>query len=322
MEVNKLERAQDFASSGELVRDLIVGREQSEGDSEEKFDFGEIPLHQNVSDELQELLTSFITRELDNVRTGKRDIEPYDMSNMNRDDPPVQHVSLNEFPYSESVSDLTGGNEFSETTYEEPRPDIQAIRLDDGRDNLLIGFREYTNRQVVRPSRKLRVLLRGNEYSRFDRELVTLPAKIDAVYFEDSFIIFKQKPFENSFDYLQHFKELSENVLDEIESSSLKIENMDEFRDWVNNDRRKIRKMCQISEFGIVNELDVPTALEIINTHGLGIDISSSTTGTPVLSIPDGNKVWDIIKLLNNDHLVSPINSEEFQATGGKRRPP
>lgn len=322
MEVDKLETARDFASSEEPVCDLIVGRERSKEDSKEKFDFGEIPLHKNVSNELQELLVSFVTRELDNVHNGKRNIEPYNINNINRDDTPVQHVSLDEFPYSESIYNLIDGNEFSETTYEEPRPDIQAIRLDDGRDNLLIGFREYTNHQVVRPSHRIRVLLKRNEYSRFEQELVTLPAKIDAIYFEGSFIIFNQKQFENSFSYFQHFKELSDNILDEIESSPLQIENMDEFRDWVNNDRRKIRKMCQISEFGVVNELDAPTALEIINTHGLGIDISESTTDTPTLSIPNGNKVWDMIKLLNNDHLVSPINSEEFQATGGKRRPP
>ncbi|EMA56813.1 hypothetical protein C451_00365 [Halococcus thailandensis JCM 13552] len=141
------------------------------------------------------------------------------------------------------------------------------------------------------------------------------------MYLDGHIIVFNQKQFEDGFNYVDHFFDQSEDILDEIEAGPLNVTNMDDFRGWISNDRRKARKICQLSEFGIIDELDMSTATDIIDVHSLGLDITNGTGGSEI-SVPNGNKAWDMIKLLNNDHLVSPVNSEEFQATGGKRRPP
>lgn len=150
--------------------------------------------------------------------------------------------------------------------------------------------------------------------------MVALPNKLDAVYFDDVFFIFKQKNFEDTFDWVEELEEQTNEVFDTIRSSDVLIHNLGELTTRVDNDRRKMRKLYEVSYNGIVDDLDMPTAKHIIDEFDLDLDITENNSGEEGIEIPDGHKVWDAIRLFNNDHLVSPVDESRFQVYGKDKR--
>lgn len=165
------------------------------------------------------------------------------------------------------------------------------------------------------------MMLQGQEYTSVNEgELVSLPQKIDAVYFDGEFFIFKQRSFEDTFDWVDELEDTVVETFKTIEDSDVLIHDMSEFRERVLNHRSKMRKVYEVSESGITSDLDMNQAKAIIDKFKLDLDIKENGNGEEGISIPDGHRVWDAIRLFNNDHLVSPVDSSRFQVYGKEQR--
>lgn len=318
--INALEGARTFAMGHGLTRDLVVARKQdSDGDGD--FELGEVPIHQPIANDLQDLVKRRLKKRIEEYQDGKKTIEEYRLSHINRDPPPIQYCSREEFPMFDSMESLVTEQEFTESSYEEPRPDFQAIRLKDRYGKKLIAFREYTNRQVIKMDRRAWMVLQDREYSKVeDGELVALPKKIDAIYFDDQFFIFKQRNFEDIFDWVEELEENAVETFRTIKDSDVTIHNMAEFRERVFNHRTKMRKLYEVSQSGITSKLDMSQAKAIIDEFDLDLIVEENGRGEEGITIPDGHRVWDVIRLFNNDHLVSPVDSSRFQVFGKEKR--
>jgi len=165
------------------------------------------------------------------------------------------------------------------------------------------------------------MFLSGEEYTKLEQdELVALPNRIDAVYFDTQIFVFNQKPFEDIFDWDEELQETVDSVCTRIESSDVLVHNMDTFKDHVLNDRTKMRKLYEVSEDGITDDLDMDVAEDMIDEFNLDLDIEENEEGEKGITVPNGHKVWDLIRLFNNDHLVSPVDAAKFQVYGKDRR--
>ena len=85
-------------------------------------------------------------------------------------------------------------------------------------------------------------------------------------------------------------------------------------------DSSKLRKLHEVSESGIAEELDLDTAKDIINDYELPLDITENGDGEEGIKIPNGRHVWTAIRLFNNDHLESPVNEDHFQVYNKDKR--
>lgn len=323
--VNDLEKARTFAMGHGRTSELIVARkketdEDSEGTGQE-FGFGEVPIIHPIPNELNQVVVDRLERRINQYQNGKKDIVEYSLTNLNRDDAPIQQLEGDDFPMLDSIDELLTVNNFPDTSYEKPRPDFQVIRIRDSGGRTLLAFRLYTNYQLIREDKKSLMFLRDQEYTKVEQdEMVALPNKLDALYFDGVFTVFKQKNFEDIFDWVDELEEQTDDVLATIETSEVLVHDMEELRTRVGSDRRKMRKMYEVTQNGIVDDLDMSTAEDIIDEFGLDLDIVENGDGEEGIAIPNGNKVWDVIRLFNNDHLVSPVDASRFQVYGKDKR--
>ncbi|MFC7046546.1 Kiwa anti-phage protein KwaB-like domain-containing protein [Halobacteriaceae archaeon GCM10025711] len=302
-----------------LTRELLVARKQDTDPS--SFEFGEVPIHRPIGNDIHDLVKNRLEEQISEVQDAKKTIEEYKLSNIHRDPTPVQYCPRDDFPMFDKVEELLTGSEFSDSSYEEPRPDFQVIRLSNRRGKHLLAFRMYTNHQIIKMNRRALMVLKGKEYNKVGSgELVKLPKKIDAIYFDGIFFVFRQRNFEDSFDWVEELEEKANETFDTIEDSDVLIHNMGEFRERVFNHRTKMRKLYEVSENGITSDLDLDTAKDIIDKFGLNLTVKKNGAGEEGIELPDGNAVWDVIRLFNNDHLVSPVDASRFQVFGKEKR--
>lgn len=319
--IQTLEDARTFAMGHRRSCELIVARERGEDEHPNDYEFGEVPVIHPIPNELKHLVIDRLERHIERYQQGKRDIDEYSLTNLNRDDTPIQTLDRDGFPMFGSIEELLDVRNFPDSSYEKPRPDFQVIRINDSRDRTLLAFRQYTNYQLIREEKKSLIFLQDQEYTKVEQdEMVALPNKLDAIYYDGMFIIFEQKNFENMFDWMEELEEQTNDVLVTIEESDVLVHDMEELQRRVGNDRRKMRKVYEVTQNGIVDDLDMPTAKGLIDEFGLQLDIETNSEGEEGIAIPDGHKVWDVIRLFNNDHLVSPVDDSRFQVYGKDKR--
>lgn len=320
MNISDFEKASDFAKEEDRTRDLLVARES--GEEESGFDIGEVPLGEEIADKLQELVKNSIKDHIDDCKSGKKDFEEHDINNVDKDKTPVQYINLenNDFPFVETIQNLANNHNFPDTSYKDPRPDFQAIRIKNSDGKKLVALRNYTNHQLVGQKDRYLMWFKDNRYDKFEDEVIKLPNKIDAIYYDNTIYIFKQRSFEDIFDYEEHLIQEVESVYEEIEESDVLIHNMDEFQQRANNDREKLRKLHEVSRNGITDELTMERAQMIIDEYDLNLELEENEDGEKGIRIPNGRLVWTAIRLFNNDHLESPVNQDQFQVYSKDKR--
>lgn len=320
-DIRTLEDARTFAMGHRRSCELIVARKKDKDEQYNVYEFGEVPVIHPIPNELKQVVIDRLERQIEQYQQGKRDIEAYSLTNLNRDDTPIQTLDRGGFPMFGAIEDLLHVRTFPDSSYERPRPDFQVIRIKDSRDRTLLAFRRYTNYQLIREEKKSLIFLQDQEYTKVEQdEMVALPNKLDAIYYDEQFAVFEQKNFEDMFDWVEELEEQTHNVLVTIEESDVLVHDMDELQRRVGNDRRKMRKLYEVTQNGIVDDLDMPTAKGIIEEFDLQLDIETNSNGEEGIVIPDGHKVWDVIRLFNNDHLVSPVDDSRFQVYGKDKR--
>jgi|GEM_PF-4642704 len=319
--IEALEEVKTFGMDGTRTRDLIVIRNDEDENGDSSFTFGEVPIHQPIPNDLQQVVLDELENQIGLYQDGKREILEYSLANVNRETEPIQYLSRDDFPMFDSIEPLVEDNSFPDSSFQTPRPSFQAIRIKDRHGRKLVALKKYTNRQVIKPGRKFLMFLSGEEYTKLEQdELVALPNRIDAVYFDTQIFVFNQKPFEDIFDWDEELQETVDSVCTRIESSDVLVHNMDTFKDHVLNDRTKMRKLYEVSEDGITDDLDMDVAEDMIDEFNLDLDIEENEEGEKGITVPNGHKVWDLIRLFNNDHLVSPVDAAKFQVYGKDRR--
>lgn len=99
----------------------------------------------------------------------------------------------------------------------------------------------------------------------------------------------------------------------------INIADFDRFVDSVRNDRRALRKMWEIKRVGIYNDLSRDEVEQIVSNFNLSIDVEEGDGDEDwTIAISGLRKKWDIIRLLNDDHLYSDLSKDRYQVYGKK----
>ncbi|WP_226008033.1 Kiwa anti-phage protein KwaB-like domain-containing protein [Natrinema salinisoli] len=145
--------------------------------------------------------------------------------------------------------------------------------------------------------------------------------RIDCFYFDGSINILNPTQFKDIFDYLHEYKDDSNDVLTTVKESEINIADFDRFVDSVRNDRRALWKMREIKRVGIYNNLSRGEVEQIVSDFNLSIDVEEGDGNEDwAIAIPDLRKKWDIIRLLNDDHLYSDLSKDRYQVYGKDNR--
>jgi hypothetical protein len=76
--------------------------------------------------------------------------------------------------------------------------------------------------------------------------------------------------------------------------------------------------MHKVRDRGLYEELSRDDVEEIVDEFELDIAVTTNEGGEWGIRIPDMRKKWDVIRILNDDHVLSYVSDNLFQVTGGK----
>ncbi len=328
MPIDRFRQAVDLLESNQdFYRDYILGVEVPTTDSllAERnltaLEYHEIPLDQGVRERIQSIAASRARGYLSDIEDGSRDIREYDITNTEQDTVPLQYADPGSIEHFERYEPLLNEEYFDTGSYDNLSDiSFQALRISNESDEHVIIFQKFSNRQISGNTDDLRISERDEQYQEFEDTVITIPERIDCILYEDTIYVFASKKFEDIFDYLTQYERHANDVLTGIDSSELRIHNMGEFVDSILGDRRALRKMKSIEERGLYSSLNRAQVEDIVDDYDLGIEIQTDDDGEWGIHIPDLRKKWDVIRLLDDDHLESSLTSTQYQVYGKDQR--
>jgi len=284
------------------------------------YEYYEVPLSSEARDELREEAASQVDDFYQELEDSQREIENYDIDNVEKEILPLQYIKENRLNYPERYEPLVESESFQNGRYEEAVDDIgfQALRFNgESEGDTLIAFQQFTRRQISSNSDSIRLTMSNERYSQFDDTVVTIPESFDCVWYKDKIYVFHPKKSENIFDFLEQYKGHAADVVEGLQDSGLKIHNIDEFGGAIGKDRRALRKMKSVKERSLYDSLSRDEVEDVVDEFSLDLKIENDEDGDWGITVPSMRKKWDVIRLLNDDHVVSYLDqSRQYQALG------
>lgn len=321
----RLQKAVELLESGDsLHRDFVIAVDAPAAESIlsdqnlSAYEYYQVPLNPEAHQSIQDSAESQVRRHLDKIEKGSQELEKYSISNTDKDTVPLQYVELDDIDRPERYVRMMDADSFDEASYEK-KSDIafQALRLTSERTGeRVICLQKFTKHQISIDSDGIR-LTKGEEgYDQFDQAVITIPERIDCLWYQDTIFVFRSKRFEDIFDYLEQYKRHANTVLEGIDESELHIHNMDEFVDAIERDRRALRKMETVQNRGLYEKMRKEDVEDVVGEFDLGVQVETNDAGEWGITIPDLRQKWDVIRLLNDDHVVSYVTDLQYQVYG------
>ncbi len=183
---------------------------------------------------------------------------------------------------------------------------------------MFLGFRKFTRRQIVGSSWKVKLTLSGEEYDKFEDELFALPEHFDAFYYEGDVFVKNQRKFEDIFNFFAEYESRTDEVLEGLRESEIKIHNEQEFKEAISGDRSALRKMAVVKERGLYEDLTKEKVENEITKYDLDLQ-AQDKNGEWGIILPSKGHKKDLIRLLNDDNLYSESTETRYQARGKQR---
>ena len=278
------------------------------------YEYHEIPLRSEVLEEVRENAAKDAESFYSSVNSGDRELVKYDVTNTNQDIVPSQYINKEDLTYPQRFERLFDADSFGYTTYDETENiGFQVLRITSERTgDQVLAFQRFTGHQLSSDGEKLRLMKEEEQYSQFDKTVVTVRNRFDCIWYQNQIFVFRTKPFEDIFDFLEQYKQHANNVINGLEDADLTIHNEDEFVDSIQGDRRALRKMHSVEQQGIYDTIDRGDVEDVIDEFDLGIE-ATTEDGQWGITVPDLRKKWDVIRLLNDDHVVSYLIDAQYQ---------
>jgi len=318
----QLDELQDFlqrierTDTGDLGIDLLLGREiEDESTEGTAYRFGRIVIDTDITEDLEELVREKVDNKYSALEAENLRFSGYSLQNRERDESFLQHVSAESIPHFGHFDRLLEDQRFSSTTYlEPPKPEFQAVRIhDENSEQMAIAFINYTRAQIMGRTSRVRMRLVGDETHReVEDSLLSIPDRIDAVFYDGTMFIFGQSKFEKIFDYLGEYERRADEVVEAIQENEIPFHDFEMFHEAVYGNMRVLRLMHKVHERGAYVAMTVDDADHIRENFDTDVKFEENEDGEMAIKMDDKRDVWAVLRFFNDDHLDSPLTDEKY----------
>jgi len=333
-------------------RDFVLADEQN--GSEAELDFQKVEFQPNIHTAIATVLIEQLQRYISDINSDDedsadeaetepvREILPYDVGNYEKSPSPVQYLESDDIPrlsaFRPALNDVTVNQK---TDFRNPADiKLQAFRVTSPLQPELVAFKKFTKNQIIGSNFEVKVVSRipgatrimGDnesdepiEYNAIDEDPVALPNEFDALYYDGVMFVFNPGKFEDMFDYFEEYKNDAEDVFEYINTSDLRIQEFGRVKNIIKNSRNSLRKMRKIRNRGRYSDLDRSKAEGLISEWDLDIYVDTNEDGEWQIKIPDFRKVGDVLRLLDDNLVVSGMdlvedldNEHKYLVTGSQ----
>lgn len=304
-------------SDSDRYRDFII-TEKYEDDGSVSFNFGEVDLDPDSYDQLQWLVRNNVKSRVTPLEEGRKEFARYGEARDDRDT--VKYLTSEDLPLLEQVDDLFNETDIESTTYHNGLdPNFQAIRIRDHEDKMVIGLQHYWKNQLLGNTSLFNLYYKeGGGHEPIDEPIISIPDRLDAVYYDGILFIFQDWRFEQMFDYHRVYEEISEQVIDAVRENEVEFQDMDMVEDAILSNPIMMRKLDDVQRTGYYENIDIDDIEWVIDEYEReGISVEGTGPDREVV-LSNRRKVWELIHILNDDHVESRLTDTAYQATGSK----
>ena len=172
-------------------------------------------------------------------------------------------------------------------------------------------FKKFNSSKITLKAKGfMNALIQDGVLNSVEEDLITFDRNVDCILYEDKFLIFNKENFEKVFDFFEKMYEIVEANIINLATKGL-IQETDKLFEHCKNDSRKIKKLKNILNSGLVDSIDKTKFNDINDKFELGLEFD--THGNILMN---EEKTWQILALLNDDYLNSDLTSLNYEAQG------
>lgn len=172
-------------------------------------------------------------------------------------------------------------------------------------------FKKFNSSKITLKAKGfMNALIQDGVLNSVEEDLITFDRNIDCILYEDKFLIFNKENFEKVFDFFEKMYEIVEANIINLATKGL-IQETDKLFEHCKNDSRKIKKLKNILNSGLVDFIDKTKFNDINDKFELGLEFDSHGN-----ILMNEEKTWQILALLNDDYLNSDLTSLNYEAQG------
>jgi hypothetical protein len=317
--VDRLREAREHAqrSGSKQTVEYLLGRRY--GDSE--YEYGKLSLGEpTVRGIFTEILSSNITKLIHSVTEDGKSIREFDIRHSNRNRTPIQYLSVDDLPSFAKLKAISEGDiSLNTTAYydDEDSLEIEIIRLKRPSGKSVLGIQEFRSDHMLGSSMCARLIKTPGEehYDRFEKQVVGIPEKVRAIVYDGYLYSSSPKALERIFDFESQYEEEVNEVIEGFSNQDIQLDLDTDLENTLQNDIRHLRKVHEMKELGIHQEATQADIQRVVDDRDLPVNVER-TNGTMRLSIDSGNDRWDLLDLLADDHVVSEITDNPYNADG------
>lgn len=304
----------ESTDTSELGIDLLLARLEKGSEEEYDYNFDRISLDQEIPQALERLVRDKAGNKKSALENDNIRFSDYGIENRDRDQTFVQYEPAENIPQFDNFERLLEGQRFSHTTYtESPKPEFQAIRVrDHENDEMAVAFLNYSRRQIMGRTSWARMKVGSEKHHKVDDSLISIPDRVDAVYYSGMMFIFDQSQFEKIFDYLAEYERCADDVIETIDETDIPFHDFEMFRDAVYGNNRVLRLMYKVYERGVYEDMDSTDAAYIRKNFDSDVKFEENGDEEMAIKMDDKRDVWAVLRFFNDDHLDSPLTDEQY----------
>ena len=260
-------------------------------------------LNVELEDKLSEKLKIIVKEKIDNCNHIK------DYSHLSEDqDDDILTLSHKETDFPTIYSEIQKGSDNLKAEKLEDLSGTWAYIIEIKNNFQLMTFTKVPESWDMKKKKGiLNLVFIGKKFKDLDdNSIFRIQRKIDFFCFEDILFILDKKKFETGLNFREGMKSSRDDVLNDFETFGI-INDVNKLREKIGENMKYLRKISMIKNNGYYKNKDFMARLTQANkTEKWGLTIVNNKI---VLTEENFN---DVLTVLNNDRLKSPITEETF----------
>ncbi len=331
IENEKLNRMKDVLGSDKFsINVFFITREIREGVKKsaktvDKYDFRAWLL--DVSPDVKKFFTDNVADTLDKVvSSDTHELEPYDVIADDLPDKLYTYALNNALSFSDVVSDqILPGKVDSISSLSEVKSNLWAYCLKiAGEEAGFLVFRKLSKGMVVTDQSqgvkdKLSSFFDSEtaELKASKNESITFDDKVDCLFLEDEFFVFRKKGFESIVGLEEEFKTAAGDVVDILQATDL-VEGVEFIESMLKESRSLLKTLSNIAKKGHHHKLnhdEIDKMKDVLHKFE-GKELKLTDEGK--LLLEDKNDVGYFVKLLNDYYKQGMVSGDYYGTNSGR----
>lgn len=194
------------------------------------------------------------------------------------------------------------------------------IRMQNGNNTLLL-FKRYSQQKILEKG-KLFFILDTDGFEKLNEDIATLDEKIDALtliengkdYSDSKVFIFNRSKFKSFFSFVDFYIEEIENKRLILANQHL-VDNEGQLIEICKKNSIMTKKFARTLKSGVCKKMSSEQIKSVKENFNLDVDIDKNGK----IKVCD-DKIWTILRILDDDHLHSQATEGKYEARSKVRR--